>query len=122
MSTRLRRPILALILPLALVAGVHCGDRLEDQACPDVGTDLTYDNFGQAFFSAHCNECHAAVVKDRQGAPPSFVFDTREQIVDHIDRIFVRSAGDNTSMPPGPDDPPEEERAALAEWLACDAP
>jgi hypothetical protein len=39
-----------------------------------------------------------------------------------MDRIFARAAGDNTSMPPGPDDPPEAERAMLAEWLACGAP
>ena len=38
------------------------------------------------------------------------------------ERIFLRSAADNTTMPPGPDDPPIEERAKLAEWIACGAP
>jgi uncharacterized membrane protein len=122
MSATISPRALALLLPLALVAGLHCGDVLEDQACPEGGTDLTYENFGQAFFTVHCSECHAAVIMDRQGAPPAYVFDTHEQITAHMDRIFVRSAGDNASMPPGPDDPPEEERAALAEWLACGAP
>ena len=38
------------------------------------------------------------------------------------DRIFDRSAGDSISMPPGPEDPSQEERDKLAEWLACGAP
>ena len=50
------------------------------------------------------------------------VFSTRAQIFEHKERIFERSAGNNDSMPPGPDDPPIEERDKLAEWLVCGAP
>jgi uncharacterized membrane protein len=121
MSTIRSWPALVL-LSLPVLAGVHCGEALDERPCPESGTDLTYEGFGRAFVAAYCNECHAAAVDDRQGAPPSFVFDTRDQIVDHADRIFVRSAGDNASMPPGPDDPPEDEREQLAEWLSCGAP
>ncbi|MBL8742009.1 MAG: hypothetical protein JNK04_12970, partial [Myxococcales bacterium] len=56
------------------------------------------------------------------GAPIDYVFDTREDVVEWIDHIYERSAGDNVSMPPGPEDPPEEEREQLKEWLACGAP
>jgi hypothetical protein len=44
------------------------------------------------------------------------------QVQRHRTRIFARSAADNDSMPPGPDDPPEAEREKLADWLACGAP
>lgn len=110
------------VLALPLVTGIHCGDTLDEYACPEGGTSLTYDNFGQTFFAGYCNQCHAAAVLDRQGAPPSFSFDTRAQIGAHKERIFARAAGDNASMPPGPDDPPEGERDRLAEWLVCNAP
>jgi uncharacterized membrane protein len=50
------------------------------------------------------------------------LFDTHDQVYALRERIFLRAAGDNTSMPPGPDDPSAEERDRLAEWIACDAP
>jgi hypothetical protein len=43
-------------------------------------------------------------------------------VVRHRERIYIRAAGSNDSMPPGPDDPPRAERDKLAEWLACGAP
>ena len=54
--------------------------------------------------------------------PTAFVFDTVEEIRSRKTRMFARAAADNTSMPPGPNDPPVEERELLAEWLACGAP
>lgn len=89
---------------------------------PCTGTTLTYDSFGAAFMDAHCNGCHSAGAGDRHGAPESFRFDTLDEIHAHAARIFVRAAGPNTSMPPGPVDPPADERDRLAEWLACGAP
>ena len=114
----------ALVL-LALVAAVaRCANptEIDDYPCPDAGTTLTYENFGEAFVDSYCNGCHGSAVTDRQGAPSSYVFDTRDQIAAARDRIFARAAADNDSMPPGPDDPPEAEREELAEWLACGAP
>jgi uncharacterized membrane protein len=96
--------------------------EIDDYPCSSGGTTLTYANFGAAFMGTYCQSCHGSAVEDRQGAPGEFIFDTLEQVQRHKARIFVRSAADNDSMPPGPDDPSEEERTKLAEWLACGAP
>jgi uncharacterized membrane protein len=107
-------------IPLLVVVG--CGTALESFDCPDEGTSLTYKNFGRAFLAAHCNKCHAADSSDRDGAPIAIVFDTHQQAQSLASRIFLRSAADNTSMPPGPDDPTDVERYDLAEWVACGMP
>lgn len=96
-------------------------ETIDDEPCPP-GSELTYDNFGGPFLDTYCQRCHASAAADRNGAPSSVTFDTVEDVRSHVDRIFARAAGDNTSMPPGPDDPPAAERAMLAEWLACGAP
>ena len=93
--------------------------ELGDMACPTSGTTLTYDNFGAQFLDEHCNICHST---SKAGAPGSYKFDTLDQVKKHASRIFIRAAGPNTTMPPGPDDPPESQRDQLAEWLACGAP
>jgi uncharacterized membrane protein len=96
--------------------------EIEDYSCPTGGTTLTYINFGAGFMSAYCQSCHGSNATNRYGAPGEFIFDTPEQVIRHKARIFVRSAAENDSMPPGPNDPPLEERKKLAEWLACGAP
>ena len=105
------------------IAGTACIPdepmELSDMPCPTAGTSLTYASFGQGFMAERCNTCHAT---SRAGAPSSVKFDTHEQIRARAARVFVRAAGPNVSMPPGPDDPPEAERDRLAEWLACGAP
>ena len=93
---------------------------IDEMTC--TGTTLTYDNFGAAFLDTYCNGCHSASTGDRHGAPDSFRFDTLDEVHAHAARIFVRAAGPNTSMPPGPVDPPSDERDRLAEWLGCGAP
>ena len=119
MTTRSLPPMLALIA-LALAS---CGyETIDEATCPPGGTKLTYANFGKQFFSDHCNSCHSAETKLRKGAPENYFFNTRAAILEHKDRIFAESAASNNSMPPGPDDPPIEEREKLAEWLVCGAP
>ena len=100
---------------------VACDQPLElsEMECPPAGTTLTYESFGQRFMGDYCNECHSNA---RAGAPSGYKFDTHDQIKKHAARIFVRAAGPNDTMPPGPDDPPELDRDQLAEWLACGAP
>lgn len=107
---------------LALVAGCFDATTIDEYPCPPGGTALTYATFGEDFLAANCETCHAADAPSRHGAPEAFTFDTPGEVRAHADRIFVRAAADNTTMPPGPDDPPADDRARLAEWLACGAP
>ena len=110
------------VLALALSACLPSdAETLDMESCPP-DSELTWDNFGGAFLASHCQRCHASDAEDRNGAPTSYTFDSADQVRELSERIFVRAAGDNTSMPPGPDDPPAEERELLAEWLACGAP
>ena len=95
---------------------------IDQYPCPSTGTTLTYARFGAQFLSTYCNGCHSAPDGGRHGAPDSFRFDTLDEVHQHAARIFVRAAGPNTTMPPGPDDPPLDQRDKLAEWLACGAP
>jgi uncharacterized membrane protein len=108
------------VLVLALGA---CGSwtELDEVSCPP-DSRLSYDNFAAGFFSAHCNSCHAVSAADRRGAPQAYVFDSYDQVFALRERVFLRSAADNASMPPGPDDPPQAQRDMLAEWIACGAP
>lgn len=95
---------------------------IDEYPCPPGGTPLTYESFGRTFFSTNCNDCHNANDGSRLGAPGTYRFETVEDVRRLRERIFARAATTNISMPPGPEDPPPEEREALAEWLACGAP
>jgi uncharacterized membrane protein len=94
---------------------------IDEVSCPQ-GSTLTYESFGRDFLAKNCQTCHGKSGSDRKGAPSGYDFGTVEGVRAHKDRIFARAAADNTTMPPGPDDPPREERDKLAEWLACGAP
>lgn len=108
---------------ILILSACGCGfETIDEASCPKGGTTLTYENFGQGFFTSRCNYCHSAELSKRKGAPENYVFDTLAEIKEHKDRIFARAAGTNDSMPPGPDDPPLAERQKLAEWLVCGAP
>lgn len=112
-------------IPFLGIFTASCGafyTDIEDYPCPPAGTMLTYQGFGADFMEKHCQSCHGSKSPNRYGAPGEFIFDEYDQIHSRADRIFARAAADNDSMPPGPDDPPEEERNKLAEWLACGAP
>jgi uncharacterized membrane protein len=114
---------------LALLASVLAGcvgyrstaTELDEYPCPEE-SELDYAGFGEPFLAEHCQPCHASDSEARNGAPQAFTFDTVEQVREHRERMFVRAAADNTTMPPGPDDPPAEEREMFADWLACGAP
>jgi len=109
----------------ALAIGLAgCGPEQDyrNATCPPEGTNLTYETFGAQFLAKRCQTCHARNVANRHGAPDKYAFDGPADVHQWIDRIYDRSAGDNTSMPPGPVDPPLAERDALEEWLACGAP
>lgn len=110
-------PLLALAAGLLAVGCVSIPEELADHPCPDGGTTLTWENFGHDFMRSYCVHCH--------GGPNGYssrALNTVEAVRVQRDRIFINSALDNTAMPPGPDDPPRDERVKLAEWLACGAP
>ncbi len=108
----------ALLPCLALAGCIDSAMPIDEATCPPSGTTLTYDNFGAGFLATYCNRCHSSA---SNGAPPDIKFDTLDEVHAHADRIFIRAAGPNVTMPPGPDDPPAEQRDRLAEWLACGA-
>ncbi len=111
------------VLSAALAFAIACNGptSIDEHPCPPGGTTLTYENFGKSFIDTHCQSCHASRSHDRVGAPAEYFFDTREDVVRHRERIFVRAAASNDSMPPGPNDPNDGDRAKLADWLACGA-
>ena len=116
------RGLLLAGLLLPALAGCKPYQELSDHPCPPQGTPLTYENFGATFLNSYCQSCHGGSAQDRKGAPGDFLFDTRDQVVRQRERIFVRSAAGNDTMPPGPVDPPLADREKLADWLACGAP
>jgi uncharacterized membrane protein len=122
-TARRRRPeTLALLAALAGLGAGCAYETIDQHPCPPGGTTLTYANFGKHFIDGYCQACHGSASTARGGAPGDYIFDTLDQIQRHRDRIYVRAAASNDSMPPGPDDPPREARDRLAEWLACGAP
>lgn len=108
----------AALLGLSLLA-CSPGATLDEAECPPGGTTVTYAGFVAPFLDQNCQRCHAAAATDRHGAPDAYTFDTEAEVRAHAERIYARAADENDSMPPGPDDPPLEDRLALGEWLAC---
>lgn len=117
-----RRLVFAIAFFFLAVGACKEETTIDDVSCPSGGTKLTYDNFGRDFFAHNCQTCHGQPTADRKGAPGDYDFGTLDAVRTYKDRIFARAAADNTTMPPGRDDPPREERDKLAEWLACGAP
>ncbi len=102
-----------------LLGAVGCSgaSSLDDHPCPSSKTRLTYENFGEGFFSRYCTTCH--------GGPNGYSsrsFSSLQLICANQGRIFINAAADNASMPPGPGGPARSERDDLADWLACGAP
>lgn len=118
---------LALIAGLALgAAGCSSDEGGGGEPPPDPNSQrcqestLTYQNFAAPFVITWCRGCHgeAQPVAMRQNAPVGVNFDTAEQVRGSSVRIMARATGEEATMPPvgGPTD---EERALLAEWIAC---
>lgn len=82
---------------------------------------LTWDTFGHGFLLENCDGCHAAEARERYDAPEEVVFDTVDQAWAWADRILVRAAGADPTMPPN-GGVPEDDRQRLAWWLGCGEP
>ncbi len=81
---------------------------------------LDYQNFGAPFIANWCRGCHASGVPEtmRQDAPLDVNFDDHGTTMQWKTEILRRATGDAPTMPPA-GGPSDEERALLAEWLAC---
>lgn len=56
------RLAIRLLSPFALFGLVHCGPP-PLAPCPDAGTQLTYENFGDSFIGTYCVQCHGAALR-----------------------------------------------------------
>jgi hypothetical protein len=92
------------------------------RACPTDST-LTYESFGEPFFTSWCTGCHssAATGDTRRNAPAGIDFDTLDGIRANAARIYARAADDSATMPPA-GGPSHALRHELGDWLACGAP
>lgn len=95
---------------------------LEERPCPDASF-LTWENFGEPFMRSWCTGCHASTLPDslRAMAPVEVDLDSRDAVVQHLERVWFRAADQNATMPPA-GGPGLAERELLGEWLACGAP
>ncbi|MGE0397255.1 MAG: hypothetical protein AB7T06_11085 [Kofleriaceae bacterium] len=120
-------------LVLSALAGVlvavlsACGtdyappSTLPDDTCEQ--SILTYDNFGELFMLDWCRGCHSSALPEgmRQDAPLALDFEDLETIRELAPMIAAKATGPMPVMPPAAG-PSDDERALLAEWLACGAP
>lgn len=89
--------------------------------------NLTYENFGRAFFEKYCLRCHSASLTDdlaRSDAPLGIDFDSLEDIRSYTTRTALR-AGELGDMPPallGGQQPSVAERIQLLQWIECGTP
>lgn len=112
LGMNLLRPI---TVGLALTLLFNCGPGLP--ACPDGGTTLTYDNFGAAFMTSHCIQCHGTARAEK-----GITLHTAALVRSFADASNA-VAGVGTSMPPRDSAPTTAaERGSLAQWLSCGAP
>lgn len=105
----------------ALWLGAGCSDK-DDSAAPDPlcegDTALTYDTFGEGFFTQYCQGCHASTTAERYGAPADVTFDTAQDIARHRAAIRRTVLGASADMPPG-GGVSELDLEKLAIWLDC---
>ena len=102
------------------VFATGCGDKIAIDtagACSDVPT-VTWNNFGHGFVLENCQGCHASTAPNRYSAPEEVYFDTVEDVWFWSERVLVRSAGDDPTMPPN-GGVQAEERTKLEWWLVC---
>ncbi len=95
---------------------------LAERPCPEDST-LTWESFGGPYVRSYCSSCHGSALPAdmRQNAPLGLDFENVEQVRMHADRIWLRAADQNATMPPV-GAPAQDERTLLGEWLACGAP
>lgn len=124
-TSRIHGSIAILVAMLAAVLLAACGsDSTGDGGllC-DEGSELTYENFADAFMRDWCTGCHSSDLEAgaRANAPANVNLDTRADVLLWLERVEVRATGETPTMPPTAGPSPEE-TALLVEWLSCGAP
>ena len=88
------------VAALALV-GCGPGDTGDTAAsCDTAAYDVTWDGWGDGFFSTYCRACHSSGSEERYGAPESVNFDTRADVVQWRESIR-RTVLEDATMPVG---------------------
>jgi hypothetical protein len=78
-----------------------CGGRGQIDTFAPCGEDeLTWETWGDPFFTTWCNSCHASSTPNRFGAPEETTFDSIDEVADWNARIRVRVL-DAGNMPLG---------------------
>src|SRR5262245_35324417 len=111
---------------IIFVACTESGGQPTHSVCPPANPP-TYVDFGEAFFTAYCIECHSQTLSgpDRLGAPVTIDFDTRGLVRMATSNIDKQAAwgpdAHNSIMPPdGHRKPSDAERTRLGEYIACE--
>lgn len=119
------------VLALLVIALAGCGENVigEDTAgsCPPTDPP-TFTNFGEAFFTAYCLDCHSQNKRgdERNGAPVTIDFDTRSLVRENTSRIDRQAAfgpaAMNRLMPLSDHaaQPTDAERIRLGEYIGCE--
>ena len=86
---------------------------------------MTWKTVGAPFVQTWCVQCHSVAVKgdDRNDAPNSVNFDTRDLVAAQTELIDFVLDGKGPEMPPkGQPAPSAKEVEAFLLWLDCGAP
>ncbi|MCP4447420.1 MAG: cytochrome c [Myxococcales bacterium] len=105
---------LGLLLSLALTTSACGADDDGDEEVDCSTSQLTYENFGEQFFSNYCTACHAPGAETRRSPD----LDTLDAVQAQSTQVN-RRAGNGTNMPPTDPKPSAAERADLDEWITC---
>jgi uncharacterized membrane protein len=101
------------------------GGGADSQPGPDECAGLTWKSVGAPFVQTWCVQCHSVAVKgdDRNDAPNSVNFDTRDLVAAQADLIDFVLDGKGPEMPPkGQAAPSAKEIETFLLWLDCGAP
>ena len=97
----------------------------DSQPGPDECAGLTWKAVGEPFVQTWCVQCHSVALKgdDRNDAPNSVNFDTRDLVAAQTSLIHFVLDGAGPPMPPtGEPAPPAKEIEQFLLWLDCGAP
>jgi len=76
-----------------------CAGNGDTGVCVDT-YQVTWENWGEGFFTTYCQSCHSVTSSDRLGAPEGIDFDTEEDLItwrDSVERVVL----ENQTMPVG---------------------